>query len=654
MLFSVNGAPIVRIETPGSGQQFTFGTAVVLSAKIEDDQPFNGSITWKSGDRILGTENPAVAQNLEPGQYNIALDIVDRFGAAASAQGSFLLYRPASIVSAAVNGGQPVYLISKQGTPLAAKLSLDGGIAPVVSWTLAQGDRSIGKAGSEASFGYEDLTQFSEGQAVITAVVVDNGLADEGAREVYRKDFPVEFVLNAAATLISPIQGDMFRVGEPVPLRVGVAGFNQPSFSLTLDGQLVQTEWTKTEGAAMYQASIPAETLASDGVFELAIQVSENGLASSIAYTLNVYKPRVGIFVDSPPEKVDLTGQPGTVRAVVAGLQGVDAILWRSDLSASPIGTGETLDLAAAGLKPGDRSITVEARAGSQTLSTATFLLKVYGAMELQVLPAEAPLIFQRGTAMTMDATAKDRDGSALTGDSITWTSHIDGLLGKGNVLNLGSLANLTGGDHIITIEATGASGAKIAVLKQIQVKVPQLIGAGGAGDSGDQGGGGGAGGGSNNLDNGEEMQGGQRRTNTPTYAQEALGAAIKVTLALQQSQLLFIQANRMVEDMRQRNFAVYGNGGPFPPKITSSLALLRGISSGIRQLASIKNRADLAARQAVQAELQKDQARAKAAMERAVALVPQAEDSAAAIARTFDTLQTMIDEVVAALAKNS
>ncbi len=653
LLFSVNGAPIVRIETPASGQRFTFGSAIVLSAKIEDDQPFNGSITWKSGDRILGTENPAVALNLEPGQYNITIDVVDRFGAAASAQGSFLVYRPASIISAAVNGGQPVYLLSEQGSPLAAKLSLEGGIAPAVSWTLAQGDLSRGKTGNEASFGYEDLRQFSEGQAVVTAIVADKGLTDEGAVEVYRKDFPIEFVLNAAATLISPIQGDMFRVGEPVPLMVGVAGFNQPSFSLTFNGQSIETKWTKTEGTSTYQASIPAETLASDGVFELAIQASENGITSSIAYTLNVYKPRVGIFVDSPPEKVDLTGQPGTVRALVAGLQGVDSILWRSDLSANPIGTGETLDLAAAGLKPGDRSITVEAHAGSQTLSTATFLLKVYGAMELQVLPAETPLIFQRGTAMTMDAAAKDRDGSALTADAITWTSHIDGLLGKGNSLNLGSLANLTGGDHIITIEATGVSGTKIAVLKQIQVKVPQAKGLEGSGGSGDQGGGSGEGGGSGNLDDGEEMQGGQRRTNAPTYAQQALGAAIEVTIALQQSILSFDQANRMVTEMTQRNSAVYGNGGPFPPKITSSLTLLRGMSSARDRLIRLRGSADGAARQAVQAELRNDQAGAKAAMERAIAIADEAENTALMQNGDFAMLKVIYDEVMAALANN-
>jgi hypothetical protein len=650
--FSVNGAPSVRIETPGSGQRFTFGSAVVLSAKIEDDQPFAGSVTWKNGDRILGTENPAVAQNLEPGQYNIAIEAVDRFGAAAGAQSSFLVYRPASVVSVTVNDGQPAYLISEQASPLAAKLSLEGGIAPTVSWILAQGDRSIGKAGNEASFGYEGLKPFSAGPAVVTAIVSDKGLTDEAAGEIYRKDFPVELVLNASAALISPKQGDMFRVGEPVPLIVGVAGFRQPSFSLTFNGRLIQTAWTKTEGAAIYQAVIPADILVSDGVFELAIQASENGTTSSIAYTLNVYKPRVGIFVDSPPDKVDLTGQPGTVRAVVAGLQGVDAILWRSDLSANPIGTGETLDLAAAGLKPGDRSITVEARAGNTTLSAATFLLKVYGAMELQVLPAEAPLIFQRGTAMTMDAAAKDRDGSALTGDSITWTSHLDGVLGRGNSLNLGSLANLTGGDHIVTIEATGAGGAKIAALKQIQVKVPQTKGQEGSGDSDDQGGGGG-GGGTGDLDGGEEMQGGQRRTNAPTYAQQALEAGIKVTLMLQQSELQYSQANRMFQEMRMRNSAVYGNGGPLAQKIAASAVLLRGLTSGRGRLISFRNSAEAAARQSMQANIRNDQAGAKAAMERAIAISEEAENTARVLEGDFTMLKSIYDEVIAALANN-
>ena len=86
---------------------------------------------------------------------------------------------------------------------------------------------------------------------------------------------------------------------------------------------------------------------------------------------------------------------------------------------------------------------------------------------------------------MLLEALAKDRDGSVLTGDSLTWTSHLDGLLGRGAALALDVLTNLSQGEHIFTVVAKGSSGTTISALKRIQVNVA-------AGDSGSPGGDGG------------------------------------------------------------------------------------------------------------------------------------------------------------------
>jgi hypothetical protein len=133
-------------------------------------------------------------------------------------------------------------------------------------------------------------------------------------------------------------------------------------------------------------------------------------------------------------------------------------------------------------LTPGDRSITVEALSGAQVVSSFTFPLKVYAAMELLVSPEADPLIVQKGAQVTLEATARDRNGKTLTGDAITWTSHIDGQAGKGVTLDLASMAGLSIGEHVFTVEAAGSYGAVARVFKHILVNAP-------AEETGEQGG---------------------------------------------------------------------------------------------------------------------------------------------------------------------
>ncbi|MEW6549634.1 MAG: hypothetical protein AB1407_09255, partial [Spirochaetota bacterium] len=526
--FSVNSAPRLTIESPPSGRQFALGSPIVLAAKVEDDQPFDGTISWKSGTATLGAGNPLVYSGVPAGSYQVSAEVKDRYGASGAASVGFTVYAPVSNIAASVNGGNSVYLLVPTSPAFGAKVAFLGGINPSATWTFRQGDKAQAKVGVDVGFSPGELAQFEEGPAVLTLNIADPGLADEAAREIFRKDYPIALVKNAVATLASPVQGDLFRVGEAVPLRVGVAGFNAPTFALTLNGAAVPVQWTRQEGAAFYSGEIPSSALPGEGVYELAIVASENGASSSIAYTLNVYKPRVGIFVDDAPTQYDLQGGPRTVNANVSGLVGLTEIQWKNDLSSSVIGSGMSLDLSAAGLKPGNRAITVEAKAGTQTLASATFLLKVIGAMEIAILPADEPLIVQRGGALTLEARVIDRDGSAITGDAITWTSHMDGLLGKGASLDLAPLAALSGGDHIITVEGTGAEGNKVSALKRIQVRVPQEGDSGGDGPGGEDDSEDGNPDDQDDLDEGEEMRRGPRQPRLMSNGTLAMSAAVE------------------------------------------------------------------------------------------------------------------------------
>ena len=499
--FQVNGRPKVTITNLVSGGQYVAGNPLVLAAKIEDDQPYSGTLTWvKQDGTSIGEGNPFILRDAAAGEWQIMATAIDKYGATASDTVQLLMYSPVSPVTAAVNNGAPAYLISAQGTPLNVKTEFTGGIAASASWTLKQGALVLAKTGKEANFLASELAAFAEAPAVVSLVVSDAGLADVAAREVFKKDYPLNLTRNAVAALVSPVAGDLIWAGNALPISVTLTGFSAPTFIMTIDGTRVESLWQPLEGAGLYGSTIPATLLQEEGVYQLSISVAGNGATRLIPFTLNVYQQRSGIFVDKVPTEVDLENAPGSVTATVEGLKNIDAIQWRSDLSATPIGSGDSLDLAAAGLSPGDRSITVEALSASNVASSLTFPLKVLGAMSLAILPDNGTMIVQQGAPVMLEALARDRDGAVLTGDSITWTSHLDGLLGRGAALSLDALTEISLGEHIFTIKATGTNGATITVLKRVQINAAAGTdggdqGDGGLGTQGDGGGDGGQGG---------------------------------------------------------------------------------------------------------------------------------------------------------------
>lgn len=500
--FRVNTKPKLAITSPQEGSQAVAGTPLVFAAKVEDDQGVSGAVTWKdAGGTILGEGNPWIGRDFAAGTYRLQASAVDEYGSAGVASVNFTVYAPVVVSGYSVNNDLPVYPLEAGGAPLAARVEFTGGIAPQATWTLRQGERAVPKTGREAAFQYTDLSTFGEEPATMTLVVSDAGLADESAREVYRKDFALQISRNATANLASPAAGQVLRAGDPVQVQVLLTGFSSPAIRMSLNAIDLAAAWTSLEGTSRYGAVIPGQAVSAEGVYNLLIEVSENGTSRQIPYTMNVYARRTGIFVDQAPAEIDLEASPVRVEAVLEGLQNIDSIVWRTDLSAAPVATGPGLDLGQAGLSPGERSITAQAISGTTVVSSFSFGLKVFGPMALEVTPQSNPLIVQRGADVTLEAAARDRDGLAIAGQSVTWTSHVDGVLGHGTSLALGDLADLSAGDHVITVEAAGAYGRSITVLLPLRVNLPPS-----ESGSGDQGGGGQPGEPEDTFDSGEEV----------------------------------------------------------------------------------------------------------------------------------------------------
>ena len=320
-------------------------------------------------------------------------------------------------------------------------------------------------------FRSDELTTFAEGPALLNLVVTDAGIADASLREAYRQDFPVTLTKNAKAEIVSPLAGDLAWVGDPLSIVILLTGFDQvPEFSLIRNGAEISSPWIPKDGGT-FETTIPAEIFNTEGIYEFTVDISANGLNRSLGFTVNVYQRRTGIFVDNAPTTIDLELDVPGVEATLSGLVGIDGIRWFNDLSAAAIGTGPSLNLGAAGLRPGDRSIRVEALSGSRVVAAHSFPLKVLGAMELTVLPESDPVIIQRGASVLLTATGRDRDGSSFEGAAITWTSHMDGVIGQGNILDFSQLDTISAGEHVLTISAQGASGA-ISILKNLQVNI--------------------------------------------------------------------------------------------------------------------------------------------------------------------------------------
>ena len=469
--FTVNGLPTVFLTSPMQGKAYKRGEPLILSANIDDDQHFGGTVVWTDEKgTILGEGNPFILVDPQFEINTITATAIDGFGGKGSASAQIQFYNPITDVSCSVNNELPTYLVNQSTPPLAVKASFNGGFKPQVTWRLKQGDRLLEKTGKENVFLYGDLSLFLRDQAVMTVIVSDASLVEGSLMEVYRKDYPILFTSDATATLISPVAKEILRVGEPVSLQVALTGFTKPVFALNLNGNAIDSNWELGENTKVYRSTIDSTFFANEGVYELALSVRENGITRNLMSSLNLYQMRTGVFVDNVPETFDMNGASIQLQATTSGLEGIDNFAWKTDLSADPVGFESSLDLQSAKLQPGDRSITVEAKAGSQVIDTYTFLLKVIGNMSLRLSSEEERIIVQRGADTTLEATAIDRDGNVLGDDAITWTSHLDGLIASSRILSFKQLPDLSKGEHIFTVTASGSNGGTISQLIPVQI----------------------------------------------------------------------------------------------------------------------------------------------------------------------------------------
>ena len=475
--FTVNGKPSVTITSPLANEPYKADLPVVLSATIEDDQDLEATVVWTSdGETVLGEGNPLILEDPKVGLATITATATDGHGAKGMASVAMQVYNPVSDIRCFVNNGQPSYLVSQNTPPLPLKASFNGGVNPQVTWRLKQENKYMEKTGKDAYFVFGELSQFGRNPALLTVIVTDTRTTGGASEEIFRQDFPILLTSEATATITSPVVGDVQRIGLDVPLKIALTGFNAPLFTTMINGKAVNATFGPLEGNLAYQGMLEKSLFPAEGVYEIVVTVSENGLVKSDSLSLNVYEMRTGIFVNEPLQTYSLTSGQKRIEAVVTELPTMDTIQWKTDLQAEPVATGPFMELQEAGLIPGNRSITVEALSGTEVLSSFTFPIQVTGPMSLKVDPDENPLIVMRGANVKLLASAQDTKGNELPGNAITWTSHLDGLVATSDVLDFSLLPDLQAGVHVFTITATGTDGETVSVLKPVQVNVKEAL----------------------------------------------------------------------------------------------------------------------------------------------------------------------------------
>jgi Bacterial Ig-like domain (group 2) len=132
-----------------------------------------------------------------------------------------------------------------------------------------------------------------------------------------------------------------------------------------------------------------------------------------------------------------------------------ESLSWTSSLDGT-LGTGTTV--VRSDLSIGDHLVTLTARDGEGAESTAEVSVTVVdGPPIVTILEPSADTVVKVGDAVTFRGNATDHVEGDIPGDSLVWTSSLDGSLGTGDSL---TTSGLTLGDHLITLTASDSQGS--------------------------------------------------------------------------------------------------------------------------------------------------------------------------------------------------
>lgn len=470
--FSVNTKPIITIDKAISEKDYLLNKAIILSAKVEDDQEYQGDITWiLNNSEVLGKSNPIIYMPKKIGKYNIVAKVEDNYQLSAKDEINIKVYKPISDIVVNFNNGLPSYLISKQSPPLVLNSSYTGGNNSKVTWSITQANNKIEKIGKNVEFNFDEINKFMRTSALINMNISDKSLVNGEEKVIIHKEFIINFTNNATLKIINPQSSSMYRLNQEIPIEVAFSGYKNPELTLFINDVQHFSKWIQSEDSQKAITNIPFDKFENVGVYEIKVVAKENNIINDNVVSLNIYPAREGIFIDNVVKTFDINNDSTILNATIENLKGVDKIQWKSDLSNTPIAVGKSLDLSKASLKAGKRSITVQAFSKEKLLSSKSILIDVIDKVHLSIETTEETLIIQNGADVELKANAKDIDGSIIDRENIIWKSHDIGYLANGNILSFKKISNLSNKKHIISVEAIGKDGSKETDFINVEIR---------------------------------------------------------------------------------------------------------------------------------------------------------------------------------------
>lgn len=191
----------------------------------------------------------------------------------------------------------------------------------------------------------------------------------------------------------------------------------------------------------------------------LAARVSGPITSFSIYGVAPVPNQAPSVTIDSPADGSEVASGlevtfSGSATDPEEGTLSGESLAWSSSLDGD-LGTGASMSTAVLSL--GAHTITLTATDGEGATGTAQIALTVVdGPPVVEILEPSADTVTKVGDPVVLRGTATDHVDGAIAGDSLHWTSSLDGDLGTGDSI---TAAGLSLGDHVITLAARDSQG---------------------------------------------------------------------------------------------------------------------------------------------------------------------------------------------------
>ena len=184
------------------------------------------------------------------------------------------------------------------------------------------------------------------------------------------------------------------------------------------------------------------------------------GTTGSTTITLTITNTPPTAAISSPATDTAFTTKDfitfiGTGTDMEDGNLADSTLSWSSSRDGQ-LGTGSPLTLDT--LTPGSHTITLTVIDKDDSTGTDTIAITVTNTSPVVTINSPADnTSFNEGATIVFTATATDTEDGILANNTLVWSSNVDGQIGTGSALSIGTLSK---GTHVITLTATDSDSA--------------------------------------------------------------------------------------------------------------------------------------------------------------------------------------------------